>query len=118
MYKGLLEKIVALPDEAAREEAMAIFKDTDDNGVGKAMVAAYTEVMATRQATERPILRHPAVDVSGDMSALQKSRNKAEKNVRQSKALVHKTKMAVLDLQEEYKSRPPRQGPEGGSRRG
>ena len=105
MYKGLLEKIVALPDEAAREEAMAIFKDTDDNGVGKAMVAAYTEVMATRQATERPLLRHPAVDVAGDMSALQKSRNKAENNVRQSKALVHKTKMAVLDLQEEYKNR-------------
>ena len=105
MYKGLLEKIVALPNEAAGEEAMAIFKDTDDNGVGKAMVAAYTEVMATRQATERPILRHHAADVAGDMSSLQKSRNKAENSVRQSKALVHRTKMAVLDLQEEYKNR-------------
>ena len=36
---------------------------------------------------------------------MQKNRNKAENNVRQSKALVHKTKMAVLGLQEEYQNR-------------
>ena len=67
---------------------------------GKAMLAAFTETMATRQAAARPVLRHPAADPAGDMDALRKDKNKAEQLARQSAALLQRKNLEVLELQE------------------
>ena len=77
-YKALLAKIVALPGEAERQEAIDHFKGHQNPEVGKAMLAAFTETMATRQAAARPVLRHPAADPAGDMETLRNEKNKAE----------------------------------------
>ncbi len=99
-YKVILGKIVALPDEAARHEAIDHYKDHESPEVGKAMLAAFTETMATRQAAARPVLRHPAADPVGDMDALRKDKNKAEQLARQSAALLQRKNLEVLELQE------------------
>ena len=99
-YKGILSKIVALPDESSRQEAMDHYK-SQDSPMGKAMLAAFTEVMATRQAAERPVLRHPAGEPAGDMEALRKDKNKAEMLHRSAAALVQKKSLEGLALQEQ-----------------
>ena len=99
-YKGILSKIVALPDESSREEAMDHYK-SQDSPMGKAMLAAYSEVMATRQAAARPVLRHPAGEPAGDMESLRKDKNKAEMLHRSAAALVQKKSLEGLALQEQ-----------------
>ena len=98
-YKTILAKIVALPDEAARQEAIDHFKN-QDSPVGKAMLAAFAETMATRQAAKRPVLRHPAGDPAGDMDTLRKEKNKAEQLARQAAALLQRKNLEVLAIQE------------------
>ena len=46
VYKRLLAKIIALPNEEARQETIDQFKE-DNSPMGKAMLAAYAETMAT-----------------------------------------------------------------------
>ena len=99
-YKIILGKILSLPDEAEREAFMVSFKSHDNPEVGKAMLAAYTETMATRQAATRPVLRHPAADAAGDLASLRKERNKAANQAQQTGALVQRKKLQVLELQE------------------
>ena len=41
------------------------------------MLAAYAETMATKQAVERPVLRHPAGEPAGALDVLRKEKNKA-----------------------------------------
>ena len=98
-YKTILAKIVALPDEATRQEAIDHFEN-QDNPVGKAMLAAFAETMATRQAAKRPVLRHPAGDPAGDMDTLRKEKNKAEQLARQAAALLQRKNLEVLAIQE------------------
>ena len=70
LYKGILKQIFALPDEGTRQEAMDRYKNHDDPAIGKAMLAAYTETMATRQAAQRPVLRHPAGEPAGGLDSI------------------------------------------------
>ena len=99
VYKGLLAKIIALPDEAARQETIDHFKE-DDSPMGKAMLAAYAETMATKQAVERPVLRHPAGDPAGVVDGLRKERNKAENLDRQAAANLQRKNLQLLAIQE------------------
>ena len=75
LYQGILREIVALPNEEARQEAMDYFQSHGNPDIGKAMLAAFTETMATRQAAERPVLRHPAGDPAGDLGTIRKEKN-------------------------------------------
>ena len=99
VYKGLLAKIIALTDEAARQETIDHFKE-DDSPMGKAMLAAYAENMATKQAVERPVLRHPAGDPAGVVDGLRKERNKAENLDRQAAANLQRKNLQLLAIQE------------------
>ena len=99
-YKAILGQIAALPDEEARQEAIDHFKGHDNPAVGKAMLAAFTETMATRQAAKRPVLRHPAGDPAGDLDSLRKEKNKAEQLERQAAALLQRKSLEVLAIQE------------------
>jgi hypothetical protein len=88
--------------EEDREEAMELFKNpAGDKQVAKAMVAAYSEVMARRQAQQRPILRQPAgPSPAAGIAALQKDRNKAAQLARQPQSAAQKAKLWALDLRE------------------
>ena len=99
VYKGLLAKIIALPDEAARQETIDHFKE-DDSPMGKAMLAAYAETMASKQAVERPVLKHPAGDPAGVVDGLRKERNKAEQLDRQAAASLQRKNLQLLAIQE------------------
>ena len=99
-YRLILGKILELPDENQMQLAMDHFKNHENQEVGKAMLAAFTEAMGKRQAAAIPILRHPAGDLAADLAALRKDRNKADQLARQSAALVQRKKLEVLDLQE------------------
>ena len=99
VYKGLLAQIIALPDEAARQETIDHFKE-DDSPMGKAMLAAYAETMATKQAVERPVLKHPAGDPAGVVDGLRKERNKAENLDRQAAANLQRKNLQLLAIQE------------------
>ena len=100
LYKGILKQIFALPDEGARQEAMDRYKNHDDPAIGKAMLAAYTETMATRQAAQRPVLRHPAGELASGLDSIRKERNKAEQLDRQAGAQLQRTSLAMLAVQE------------------
>ena len=75
------------------------FKE-DDSPMGKAMLAAYAETMATKQAVERPVLRHPAGDPAGVVDGLLKERNKAENLDRQAAANLQRKNLQLLAIQE------------------
>ena len=100
LYQGILKQIVALPDEDTRQEAMDRYKSHHDPAIGKAMLAAFTETMATRQAANRPILRHPAGEPAGGLDSIRKERNKAEQLDRQAGAQLQRTCLAMLAVQE------------------
>ena len=100
LYQGILREIVALPNEEARQEAMDHFQSHGNPDIGKAMLAAFTETMATRQAAERPVLRHPAGDPAGDLGTIRKEKNKADQLERQAAALLQRTSLEMLAIQE------------------
>ena len=64
------------------------------------MLAAYAETMATKQAVERPVLRHPAGEPAGALDVLRKEKNKAEQLHRQVSATLQKKNLQVLAIQE------------------
>ena len=99
VYKGLLAQIISLPSEEARQEAISHFKG-DSSPVGKAMLAAYAETLATKQAVERPVLRHPAGDPAGVVDGLRRERNKAENLDRQAAAKLQRYNLQQLAIQE------------------
>ena len=100
LYQGILKEIIALPNEDERQDAMDHYRNHGNPAIGKAMLAAYTETMATRQAAERPALRHPAGDTAGDIGALRKEKNKADQLERQAAAQLQRASLEMLAIQE------------------
>ena len=98
-YKAILADIIAAPDEESRQRGIDHFKD-DDSPTGKAMLAAYAETMATKQAVDRPVLRHPVGEPAGVLDALKKEKNQAEQLHRQVSAALKKKNLQVLAIQE------------------
>ena len=98
-YKAILADIIAAPDEESRQRGIDHFKD-DDSPTGKAMLAAYAETMATKQAVDRPVLRHPVGEPAGVLDALKKEKNQAEQLHRQVSAALQKKNLHVLAIQE------------------
>ena len=76
------------------------YRNHGNPAIGEAMLAAYTETMATRQAAERPALRHPAGDTAGDLGALRKEKNKADQLERQAAAQLQRASLEMLAIQE------------------
>ena len=98
-YKAILADIIAAPDEETRQRAIDHFKD-DNSPTGKAMVAAYVETMATKQAVDRPALRHPRGDPAGALDLLKKEKNAAEQAHRAAAAALQRKDLQVLAIQE------------------
>ena len=96
-YKIILGKVLDM-EEVDREKALEHFRTMEDQDTGKAVVAAYVEQMAKRQAAVRPILKHPAGH-QGPLLQLTREKNKAEKLSRQSTAVSQK-QIAILELKE------------------